>query len=79
MEMERKMKVINPLKGRTDRSWFFEQSVYDSDGMTRAMKANGGTGNLPKVIERIKYEVSDENNISQAHGKENSSSVQSDG
>ena len=50
------MKVINPLKGRTDRSWFFEQSVYDSDGMTRAMKANGGTGNLPKVIERIKYE-----------------------
>ena len=73
------MKVINPLKGRTDRSWFFEQSVYDSDGMTRAMKANGGTGNLPKVIERIKYEVSDENNISQAHGKETSSSVQSDG
>ena len=76
--MERKMKGINPLKGRTDRSWFFEQAVYDSDGMTRAMKANGGTGNLPKVIERIKYEVSDENNISQAHGKENSSSVQSD-
>ena len=73
------MKVINPLKGKTDRSWFFEQQVYDSDGMTRAMKANGGTGNLPKVMERIKYEASDENNISRAHGKENSSSVQSDG
>lgn len=42
------MKVINPLKGKTDRSWFFEQSVYDSDGMIRALKANGGTGNLPE-------------------------------
>lgn len=77
--MESKIKVINPLKGRTDRSWFFEQSVYDSNGMTRAMKANGGTGNLPKVIERIKYEVRNENNIGQARGKENSASCQSDG
>jgi len=67
--MESKMKVINPLKGRTDRSWFFEQSVYDSDGMTRAIKANGGTGNLPKVIERIKYEAGNEDYIGQTHGK----------
>lgn len=45
------MKVINPLKGKTDKSWFFEQGVYDSEGIIRAIKANGGTGNLPKVIE----------------------------
>ena len=67
--MESKMKVINPLKGRTDRSWFFEQSVYDSDGMTRAIKANGGTGNLPKVIERIKYEASKEEDNNRVYGK----------
>ena len=45
------MKVINPLKGKTDKSWFFEQGVYDAEGIIRAIKANGGTGNLPKVIE----------------------------
>ena len=45
------MKVINPLKGKTDKSWFFEQGVYDSEGIIRAIKANGGTGNQPKVIE----------------------------
>ena len=45
------MKVVNPLKGKTDKSWFFEQGVYDSEGIIRAIKANGGTGNLPKVIE----------------------------
>ena len=73
------MKVINPLKGKTDRSWFFEQSVYDSDSMIRALKANGGTGNLPKVMERIKYEGCNEDDNNRAHGKENSSSVQSDG
>ena len=45
------MEIINPLKGKTDKSWFFEQGVYDSEGIIRAIKANGGTGNLPKVIE----------------------------
>lgn len=42
---------MNPLKGKTNKSWFFEQGVYDSEGIIRAIKANGGTGNLPKVIE----------------------------
>ena len=42
---------MNPLKGKTDKSWYFEQGVYDSKGIIRAIKANGGTGNLPKVIE----------------------------
>ena len=42
---------MNPLKGKTDKSWFFGQGVYDSEGIIRAIKANGGTGNLLKVIE----------------------------
>ena len=54
------MKPINPLKGKTDKSWFFEQGVYDSEGIIRAIKANGGTGNLPKVIEYDKQ--GEENN-----------------
>ena len=45
------MKLINQLKGKIDKSWFFEQGVYDSEGIIRAIKANGDTGNLPKVIE----------------------------
>ena len=45
------MKVVNPLKSKTDKSWFFEQGVYDSEGIIRAIKANGCTGNLPKLIE----------------------------
>ena len=45
------MKVMNPLKGKTNKSWYFEQGVYDSEGIIRAIKANGGSGNQPKVIE----------------------------
>ncbi|MGH2016724.1 DNA cytosine methyltransferase [Aerococcus urinaeequi] len=44
-------KVINPLKGKTDNGWHFEQQVYDSNGIARAVKAGGGSGNIPKVIE----------------------------
>lgn len=44
-------KVINPLKGQTSNGWHFEQQVYDEDGITRAVKAGGGSGNIPKVIE----------------------------
>lgn len=44
-------KVINPLKGKTDKSWQFEQQVYDKHGITRTVKANGGSGNIPKVVE----------------------------
>ena len=43
-------KVINPLKGKTDKSWFFEQQVYDADGIARAVKSTDGSGNVPKVI-----------------------------
>lgn len=46
--------VINPLKNKTDYGWHFEQAVYDSQGITRAVKANGGSGNIPKTIERLR-------------------------
>ena len=43
-------KVINPLKGKTENGWHFEQNVYDDNGITRTVKAGGGSGNIPKVI-----------------------------
>lgn len=43
-------KVINPLKDKTENGWHFEQNVYDDNGITRAIKAGGGSGNIPKVI-----------------------------
>ena len=42
--------VINPLKGLSDFSWFFEQAVYDVNGIARALKSDSGSGNIPKVI-----------------------------
>lgn len=43
-------RVINPLKGKTNKGWHFEQAVYDDKGVTRALKAGGGSGNIPKVV-----------------------------
>lgn len=43
-------KIRNPLKGLTDKSWFFEQQVYDANGIARAIKSTDGSGNVPKVI-----------------------------
>lgn len=48
------MKVINPLKGKTNKSWFFEQQVYSPDGIARAVKSTDGSGNVPKIIEMTK-------------------------
>lgn len=42
--------VINPLKGLSGMSWFFEQQVYDARGMARALKSCEGSGNVPKVV-----------------------------
>lgn len=42
--------VINPLKGISGYGWHFEQQVYDAEGVTRALKAGGGSGNIPKVV-----------------------------
>lgn len=46
--------VINPLKDKTNYGWHFEQAVYDSQGITRTVKANGGSGNIPKTIEGLR-------------------------
>lgn len=43
--------VLNPLKDKTQNGWHFEQQVYDADGIARAVKAGGGSGNVPKVLE----------------------------
>ena len=53
-----KDEVINPLKNKTDKSWFFEQQIYDDNGSARSLKATDGSGNIPKVIvkdESINY------------------------
>ena len=42
--------IINPLKGSTEYGWHFEQEVFLSDGLARAVKAGEGSGNIPKVI-----------------------------
>lgn len=45
-----KPQVINPLKGKTDNGWHFEQEIFHPDGIARAVKSGGGSGNIPKVI-----------------------------
>lgn len=42
--------VINPLKGISGFSWFFEQALYDINGVVRVVKSDSGSGNIPKVI-----------------------------
>ena len=34
----------------TPYGWHFEQNVYDIMGISRTVKANGGSGNIPKAI-----------------------------
>lgn len=53
------MKILNPLKSQTEYGWHFEQNVYASAGLTRAVKAGGGSGNIPKIIEDMakKYRI----------------------
>lgn len=47
---ETNSKVINPLKGKTDKGWHFEQNVYPENSLCRSVKAGGGSGNIPKVM-----------------------------
>ena len=51
---ERSAEVINPLKGNSPYGWHFEQQVYDANGITRTIKAGGGSGNIPKVINDLR-------------------------
>src|SRR5699024_12699431 len=53
VEPNKHIKPINPLKGKTNNGWHFEQEVYDDSGIARALKAGGGSGNIPKMIEGI--------------------------
>lgn len=46
--------IINPLKGQTGYGWHFEQNVYDKGGLTRTVKAGGGSGNTLKVIDDLR-------------------------
>ena len=48
--LEEGKEVINPLKGKTNYGWHFEQNVYDTNGCTRSLKAGEGSGNIPKAI-----------------------------
>lgn len=50
MERNNDIKVINPLKQQTDKSGFFEQQVYGEEGLSRAVKSDCGSGNIPKII-----------------------------
>ncbi len=47
--------VINPLQGISGKSWQFEQNVYSKNSILRSLKAGGGSGNIPKVIENFEF------------------------
>lgn len=53
---KKEIKIVNPLKGISGYSWFFEQNVYFPDSIIRALKSEEGSGNIPKVI--IRNEIS---------------------
>ena len=46
--------IKNPLKGKTDYGWHFEQNVYSEDSNCRSLKSAEGSGNKPKVIQEMK-------------------------
>ena len=46
--------VINPLKGKSGKSWQFEQQVYDENGSARTLKASEGSGNIPKIVNNLR-------------------------
>lgn len=54
------MRIENPLKGLTEYGWHFEQNVYSEDSLVRAIKAGGGSGNIPKIIEMVYEDRSDD-------------------
>ena len=47
--------VINPLQGISGKSWQFEQNVYSENSILRSLKAGGGSGNIPKIIEHFEF------------------------
>src|SRR5699024_2240643 len=45
---------INPLRGKSSNGWHFAQQVHDPKGISRAVKAGGGSGNIPKTFEGLR-------------------------
>ena len=45
-----KIIVKRPLKGKTRNGWHFEQECYSPYSITGALKAGGGSGNIPKIV-----------------------------
>lgn len=57
--------VKNPLKGKTKNGWHFEQNVFDVEGLARTLKAGGGSGNIPKIVQKPRgYNKGGEHEIS---------------
>ena len=54
-ENKQECEVINPLQGISGKSWQFEQNVYSENSILRSLKAGGGSGNIPKVIEHFEF------------------------
>ena len=50
-DQENTKQIINPLKGKTSYGWHFEQGVFDESGITRSVKAGGGSGNMQKILQ----------------------------
>lgn len=44
--------IINPAKGLSENGWHYEQNLYAEESpLIRTIKAGGGSGNTPKVVE----------------------------
>lgn len=47
--------IENPLKGKSGKSWQFEQSVYSENSKcVRTIKSTEGSGNIPKIMYNMK-------------------------
>lgn len=42
--------IENIKKGTSGYSWFYEQQTYTKNSKTRTLKAGGGSGNIPKIL-----------------------------
>ena len=50
--------ITNIKKGTSGKSWFFEQQTYSKDSKkTTSLKAGGGSGKIPKVIETSSIQI----------------------
>ena len=50
--LEPKVLIERPLKGLTKNGWHFEQNVFSTNSIAAALKAAGGSGNIPKIAYR---------------------------